>query len=284
MINVYCYFDLKQNKYLYRVLNDKRKYNTKSSLDDLSSIDLMLIDIDFSQEKTQEIIDELITNSHFKGYFVLLTSNMCRNIINKFSNYYVIKIIEKDNTTIRYTKYFERIIHGYHQRLSLRTTKIAVVDDDVLQQKFIVDILKKYKIHQVDVYSNYKDFEKQMYNYDIYLVDMILPNIYGEEIIIKIRNEKPKALIMAISSVERLETITSVLYNGADDYFVKPISHKLLISKLYSNFRYQRLLIENEEKEKKLKEMSIRDGLTGLYNYKYMYEQLSFFIKRYCTR
>lgn len=281
MINIYSAFDLKDNKYLYRVLNDKRKFNIKASLNDLSTIDLILIDIDQNEEETQTVIDELITSNDFKGYFVLFTNDLSRRIINVYSNYYVIKIIEKDKDTLHYSQYFDGIIHSYNQRLSLRDTKIAVVDDDVLQQKLMVDILSRYKINNVDVFSNYKDFEKNMYDYDVYLIDMILPDIFGEEIIIRIRNEKPKALIMAISSVERLETITSVLYNGADDYFVKPIFHKLLISKLYSNFRYQRLLIENEEKEKKLKELSIKDGLTGLYNHKHMYEQLSLAIKRY---
>jgi len=281
MINIYSKFDLKDNKYLYRVLNDKRKFNIESSLTDLLTIDLVLIDIDENEDETQVIIDELIANSNFKGYFVLFAKDLSRRIINAYSNYYVIKIIEKNKNTLLYSEYFDGIIHNYNQRLSLRDTKIAVVDDDILQQRLMVDILNRYKIQNIDVFSNYEDFEKKMYDYDIYLVDMILPDIFGEEIIIKIRNEKPKALIMAISSVERLETITSVLYNGADDYFVKPIFHKLLISKLYSNFRYQRLLIENKEKEKKLKELSIKDGLTGLYNHKYMYDQLTLAIKRH---
>lgn len=280
MINIYSKFDIKDNKYLYRVLNDKRKFNLVTTLDTISKVDLILIDID-SKENIQMMMDQLINHKEFKGYFVLFTSNLSRSIINRFSSYYVIKIVEKNRDTLSYGQYFDKILHSYKQRLTLKDTRIAVVDDDVLQQKLMVDILHRYKIKKVDVYSNYKEFENNMYNYDIYLIDMILPDIHGEEIIIKLRNEKPKALIMAISSVERLETITSVLYNGADDYFVKPISHKLLISKLYSNFRYQRLLIENEEKEKKLKELSIKDGLTGLYNHKYMYEQLMLAIKRY---
>lgn len=281
MINVYTEFNLKDNKYLYRVLNDKRKFNIESSLKDLSIIDLVLIDIDIEKENSQKIMDQLIDDYSFEGYFVLFTNYLTRRIINTYSSYYVIKIVEKDKDSFIYSQYFDRIIHSYNQRLSLQDTKIAVIDDDVLQQKLMVDILSRYKIRNVDVFSNYKTFEKNMYNYDIYLVDMILPDIHGEEIIIRLRNEKPKALIMAISSVERLETITSVLYNGADDYFVKPISHKLLISKLYSNFRYQRLLIENEKKEKMLKELSIKDGLTGLYNHRYMYEQLMLAIKGY---
>lgn len=282
MINIYSKFNIKDNKYLYRVLNDKRKFKITSSLNIISKIDLVLIDIDIDCKKdTQLMMDQLIADREFNGYFVLFTSNLSRGIINAFSSYYVIRILEKDKDTLRYAQHFNEILHSYNQRLSLRDTKMAVVDDDVLQQKLMVDILSRYKIRNVDIFSNYKDFEKNMYNYDIYLIDMILPDIHGEEIIIRIRNQKPKALIMAISSVERLETITSVLYNGADDYFVKPISHKLLISKLYSNFRYQRLLIENEEKEKKLKELSIKDGLTGLYNHKYMYEQLTLAIKRY---
>lgn len=281
MINVYTEFNLKDNKYLYRVLNDKRKFNIEFSLKDLSIIDLVLIDIDIEKENSQKIMDQLIDDYSFEGYFVLFTNYLTRRIINTYSSYYVIKIVEKDKDSSIYSQYFDRIIHSYNQRLSLQDTKIAVIDDDVLQQKLMVDILSRYKIRNVDVFSNYKTFEKNMYNYDIYLVDMILPDIHGEEIIIRLRNEKPKALIMAISSVERLETITSVLYNGADDYFVKPIFHKLLISKLYSNFRYQRLLIENEKKEKMLKELSIKDGLTGLYNHRYMYEQLMLAIKGY---
>jgi len=281
MINIYATFELKDNKYIYRVLNDKRKFNIVTSLENLMAIDLVLIDIDCLEDEPQLIMDELIDEKDFTGFFVLLTNDLSRKIINTYSSYYVIEMIEKESNSLSYSKHFDQILHSYHQRSSLKETKIAVIDDDVLQQNLMVDILKRYKIKNVDIFSNFKDFEKSMYDYDIYLVDMILPDIYGEEIIIKIRNKKPKALIMAISSVERLETITSVLYNGADDYIVKPIFHKLLMSKLYSNFRYHRLLIENEAKEKKLKALAIRDGLTGLYNHKYMYEQLTLAIKKH---
>lgn len=279
MIKILSTFEIKSNKKLYRLLNDKRRFNLVNEQASLDTIDLILIDLDKSHDSPENLINGFKAQSDFNGYFVLFSEELSRDVINAYSDFYVLKIVNSHCETKDYKKHFDAIIHSYYQRIYLKKSKIAIVDDDALQLNLMVDILNRYGLTQVDTYSDYKSFKSKMFDYDIYLIDMVLPDIYGEEIIIRIRNKKPKALIIAVSSLEKVETITSVLYNGADDYYTKPTYHKLIISKIYSNFRYQRLLIQNEANEKRLEKLAIRDGLTGLYNHKYMYDKLKSLIK-----
>lgn len=279
MIKVSSNFKIKDYRSLYRILNDRRKYTIISN-NCLEEIDLYILDLDLGIEENKKTIKRVKEDKNFKGFFILIASKISKKIINSFSDYSILKIIEKIEDYRLYLRIFSEILIKYKQRVILQETKVAVLDDDKLQLALIENILNKNNIKNVDLFSSFKEFKQSMFEYDIYIIDMILPNIYGEEVINKIRRKKSKALIMAFSSVEKKDTITSVLYNGADDYLVKPIDPELFIAKLYSNFRYQFILNENAIKEEKLKKMAITDGLTNLYNHKYIVDKLEENIKK----
>ena len=173
----------------------------------------------------------------------------------------------------------KRIERDLSFREGLKSMSIAVLDDDRFQLAFIKDILERNTLFNVDFYNDPKELLLSNKAYDIYLIDLILPNIDGEIVMLEMRKRNENAVIIGISSIEKKSTIARVLSIGANDYITKPINEQVFMAKLYSNSRILMLLKENELKNKILQELAIKDGLTNLYNHKHVHEILDANIK-----
>ena len=92
----------------------------------------------------------------------------------------------------------------------LKKMKKAVVDDSQLERKVIETIFKDKKIWNVDYYENGKDLIVSEKEYDIYLIDMVLADCSGEEVIIKIRERDTNAVIIAVSGIKNDKTISNI--------------------------------------------------------------------------
>lgn len=117
------------------------------------------------------------------------------------------------------------------------TKKILVVDDE---QK-IVEVVKSYLQHsgyQVFTANNGKQamtiFEE--FNPDLIILDLMLPDISGEEICKNIRKESTIPIIMLTAKVEE-EDILRGLDIGADDYVLKPFSPRQLVARVAAVLR-----------------------------------------------
>lgn len=117
------------------------------------------------------------------------------------------------------------------------TKKILIVDDE---QK-IVEVVKSYLEHNgYEVYSAYDGkqalnmFKKT--NPSLIILDLMLPDISGEDICRAIRKESKVPIIMLTAKVEE-EDILKGLNIGADDYVTKPFSPKQLVARVMAVLR-----------------------------------------------
>ncbi|MCM8900293.1 response regulator transcription factor [Caldicoprobacter algeriensis] len=115
--------------------------------------------------------------------------------------------------------------------------KILVVDDEVK----IVEVVKSYlenRGYSVDVAYNGKDaldkFEKV--NPCLIILDLMLPDIPGEEICQMIRRKSRVPIIMLTAKVDE-EDILRGLNIGADDYVTKPFSLRQLVARVEAVLR-----------------------------------------------
>ncbi len=115
--------------------------------------------------------------------------------------------------------------------------KILVVDDE----KKIVEVIKSYLEKEgyfVIVANNGKDailhFTQQ--NPDLVILDLMLPDITGEEICEKIRSLNRTPIIMLTAKIDE-ESILGGLAKGADDYLTKPFSPKQLVARVKAVLR-----------------------------------------------
>lgn len=94
--------------------------------------------------------------------------------------------------------------------------------------------------------------------FDLIILDLMLPEIDGFEILRRVREELEVPVLMVSARKEDIDKIRG-LGLGADDYITKPFSPNELVARVKAHLaRYDRLLKKNEAKSK---ELSIR-GLT----------------------
>lgn len=110
--------------------------------------------------------------------------------------------------------------------------KILVVDDE----KKIVEVVKSYLEHggyEVhDVYNGSQALNMfEIIDPSLIILDLMLPDISGEEICKIIRKKSRVPIIMLTAKVEE-EDILKGLDIGADDYIIKPFSPKQLVARV----------------------------------------------------
>lgn len=159
-----------------------------------------------------------------------------------------------------------------------------IEDDDSIRE--IEEFALQNSGHKVLGFTCAKDFYKKLNEVipDLCLVDIMLPDENGNEIVRKLRNNsdtKKLPVIMVTAKTTELDLVKGI-EDGADDYIKKPFSVMELISRVKALLR--RTLTE-EVKELKLDELTINnekhevsiDGQIIELTYK-EYELLSLFI------
>ncbi len=133
-------------------------------------------------------------------------------------------------------------------------------------------------------YSHPDEFDAENDKFDLYLVDLVMPGKTGEEVIFEIRKKCTEAVILAVSSLENTEIIAQVLSLGADDFIVKPYNETIFMAKILSYSRLRFLLKRKiKRKTEELREISLRDPMTNLYNHRQIELTLSELSEVYMT-
>lgn len=126
--------------------------------------------------------------------------------------------------------------------------KILVVDDETK----ITEVVKSYLEHEgYKVYTAFNGKQAMNgyneFNPDLIILDLMLPDISGEEICKRIRKISSVPIIMLTAKVSDDEVITG-LDIGADDYVLKPFSPKQLLARVAAVLR--RTVKESSEDNK----------------------------------
>ncbi len=161
---------------------------------------------------------------------------------------------------------FETLLTEIEYRDQMRKLKFAVLDDDKLQLHALYRLFEKHGIRNVNYFNHPDEFEESDEEYDIYLVDLIMPGKSGEEVIFETHKKYPDAMVLAVSSLEKTDVIARVLSLGANDYIVKPYNETIFMAKIMSSARLKSLMNANRKKAEALEEIVVRDPLTNLYN------------------
>lgn len=74
-------------------------------------------------------------------------------------------------------------------------------------------------------------------SYDGIILDLMLPNMSGQEICTKLRAKKVQTPILMLTAKDTLDDIVTGLDLGADDYMVKPFSFEELLARVRSLIR-----------------------------------------------
>jgi DNA-binding response OmpR family regulator len=124
--------------------------------------------------------------------------------------------------------------------------KILVVDDEVK----IIEIVKAYLEHEgyeVSTATNGKEalnvFSQQ--EFSLIVLDLMLPDMSGEEICEFIRSKSDVPILMLTAKVDE-RSIINGLNIGSDDYVTKPFSPKQLMARINALLRRSESKFNNE--------------------------------------
>jgi len=134
--------------------------------------------------------------------------------------------------------------------------KILIVEDEVTIAELEKDYLEidgfEVDIAFTGLDGMHKADDKQ---YDLIILDLMLPGINGFEICKKIREKSNVPILMVSAKKEDIDKIRG-LGLGADDYITKPFSPSELVARVKAHLsRYERLVGMNEPK----KEITIKN-------------------------
>ncbi|WP_367363915.1 response regulator transcription factor CtrA [Candidatus Tisiphia endosymbiont of Nedyus quadrimaculatus] len=77
----------------------------------------------------------------------------------------------------------------------------------------------------------------KIYNYDLIILDLMLPDISGFEVLLRLRSAKVKIPILILSGITTVDQKIKGLTCGADDYITKPFNREELIARIYAIVR-----------------------------------------------
>lgn len=116
--------------------------------------------------------------------------------------------------------------------------RILYVEDEKYLAEAVIHLLKKEKIAVDWAADGEEGLELALKpNYDVIVLDIMLPKLSGLEILETVRNRGIKTPIIMLSALNEVEDKIKGLEYGADDYLAKPFKTAELIARLKALMR-----------------------------------------------
>jgi DNA-binding response OmpR family regulator len=133
---------------------------------------------------------------------------------------------------------------------------ILVIEDDSAVRRGVVDALKFSGYEVLEAGEGSKGMEiSQSANFDLLLLDLVLPNYSGFEILQALREDRRTTPVIILSARGEEADRVKGLKLGADDYVVKPFSVRELLA------RVEAVLRRSPERPSAIDEIAFPGGL-----------------------
>lgn len=116
-------------------------------------------------------------------------------------------------------------------------TNILIIDSNAAIGFRIKKIFEEYPIHLSSVSSEQDIVNKIHRHYDIIIIDVNMRNDDGFEIIQKINEINPGAMIVIVTSMNTRKAFVRGIRLGASDYILKPFSDEYIQNKLIKHVK-----------------------------------------------
>jgi two-component system cell cycle response regulator CtrA len=116
--------------------------------------------------------------------------------------------------------------------------RVLLIEDDRATAQSIELMLKfeSFNVYTTDLGEEGIDLGK-VYDYDIILLDLNLPDMFGFEVLRSLRVSKVRTPILILSGLAGIENKVGGLSFGADDYMTKPFHRDELVARIHAIVR-----------------------------------------------
>ena len=115
--------------------------------------------------------------------------------------------------------------------------RILIIEDDHDMALTLADNLKKNYIVEISLTGEDGKYKASENDYDLIILDYMLPNISGVEVCKKLRENQINTPILILTGRSTVEDKTTGLNAGADDYLTKPFSFEELEARIKALLR-----------------------------------------------
>lgn len=236
---------------------------------------IAIVDIVLEDGIEGEAIDYLIN----KNISVIVLTSLIDDTIQELiqTKAIVDYIVKETSVDIEYAVLLaERTL--YYNQLN-----VLVVDDSTIYRKQIESYLNDLKFNVTVAKSGEEAIEIIKNNdfiFKLIIIDYHMEGLNGLELSREIRSKNEDVIIIATTGKHSIELEYKFMKVGSDDYLKKPFTKEEFNIRIVNNMRRLEQLEELKKYTKKCEQLSITDGLTGIYNRKFMDTQLTHEIKR----
>ncbi len=161
--------------------------------------------------------------------------------------------------------------------------RILIADDDQISRYVLTRTLEKWGHEVVSASNGVEAWQimQEEYAPRLAILDWMMPGLNGVDICRKVREQiKSSPYLILLTALARKENLIAGLAAGADDYLTKPFDHQELRVRLQAGIRIVELqnslaarvreleaaVDERRKAQEALRNLSLTDDLTGLYN------------------
>lgn len=183
--------------------------------------------------------------------------------------------IFKKTAIARFTTYLRQFVWK-NTELREMGGDILYVEDSLAVASVTCSLLQHIGMNVKHCESAEEAFEEfKQRSYDLVLADVVLSGeMTGHQLVQQIRSHKEynNIPILAMSGIDDASRRVSLLKDGANDYVAKPFLNEELVARVQNLVRSKRLFDQVNAQQEYLRELAMKDQLTGLYNRHFLME------------
>ncbi|MBL7032826.1 MAG: sigma-54-dependent Fis family transcriptional regulator [Candidatus Delongbacteria bacterium] len=167
------------------------------------------------------------------------------------------------------------------QSVQNRSGAILLVDDELEVLTGAEFLLEAAGIHNCLLCQDSRQVMSLVQEHDpvIILLDLSMPHVTGEQLLVKLADEQPQIPVIIITGTNDVETAINCMRNGAFDYLVKPVEETRLTSAVkralemrelkqeYASFRNRVLTNRLENPEAFAAIITNNNGMQSIFQY-----------------